>query len=106
MNKCNCKATKMPHDMSCDIYKTIPINRQPKIGDKVIVRDNQDEPYKIGVLKTFDKMYGSKIPVVTVEQDYWCMGVVVEWNEELAAHLDTLSPKDQWNWLVIWAKRK
>lgn len=71
------------------------------LNQKVIVRSNEDEPYKVGIFKglekTGPKLYPSYTPRVQVgEKDFFCMGVVIPYTEEMATFLDGLTPKRQW----------
>lgn len=85
----------------------IRITEQTPKGTKVIVRSNNDEPFQIGEFKGYDNQFhNNPIPVVNCDgKDYWCMGIVVEFNEKLIATLNTLSYKEQWNHLSLNYKR-
>lgn len=84
------------------------LNENTSVGTKVIVRSNNDEPYMIGVFSGYElKENSSPIPVcICNDTTYWVMGIVVEHNDELQTHLDSMTPKDQWNYLSLNYKRK
>lgn len=71
-------------------------------GDKVIVRSNENEPYKIGTFLGFDTVGKREqlFPVVQVEGiNYICFGIVKQWTQNLQDQLDQLTPREQWNLL-------
>ncbi len=64
---------------------------------KVIVRSNEDEPFKVGELKRFERIHSTLVPIVEVDGTEWgCMGVMVPWTQELADFLTFLEPARQW----------
>ncbi len=86
-------------------------NYEPKIGDKVLTRTNEDGPYQIGTLVRFDnfrKDSGQKFPVVEINGiECIHMGIVIEYpGQDVCWFLDGLSYKDQWNFLSQHYKRK
>jgi len=82
-----------------------------KVGDRVIVRDNHDEPFLIGHIIRFDDLEGKSrtpLPVVKYEgedEEYVCFAIVKPYSDELAATLSALSPKEQYNSLSLYHKR-
>lgn len=78
------------------------------IGDKVIVRSNNDEPLLIGFYHGEETFPNSSVPVVKDEQGgiWYCLGIIKPFSEELMAELAPLSPKEQWNKLSINYKRR
>lgn len=73
-------------------------------GQKVIVRDNEGGPYKIGVCVGYTDLRGRAhyaIPLVDFgEGQKCCMGIVLPYSEELAAYLDDMAPVQQWSVLM------
>jgi len=83
----------------------------PRIGDTVLVRSNNDEPYQIGKLVG----YGGFSPDTTQEQFpmvdingtiYICLGIIVV-DPGLVGYeiLNALTAKEQWNLLSSHYKR-
>lgn len=77
-----------------------------KIGQKVIHRTNEDEPYRIGSIFRYDDMLKSPDDIPTIKFDDTgepkiCMGITVPYCEEIAKRLDKLTPKQQWE--LLWA---
>jgi hypothetical protein len=63
----------------------------------VIVRNNEDEPLKVGTLTGFRKTGTSEIPIVKMaETEYLCMGIVIPYSQEMFDFLTFLPPKKQW----------
>ncbi len=75
---------------------------------KVIVRSNEDDPFIVGRIIRHERIHNTDIPVVESEsgETYFCLGIVVAWDEALAARLQAMTPKDQWNHLSKHYKRK
>jgi len=82
------------------------------INTKVIVRNNEDETYKIGILKRYDLFGGgnfkkTKLPIVDIDGvEYTCMGIVIVYDKIVTDILDKLTPKEQWNILSANYKRQ
>lgn len=80
-------------------------NDDSLIGKRVIVRSNEDAPLIIGKVvryETFDGKAFKPLPIVVSEADkkeYICMGIVVEYSNELFNQLENMNPKEQWNFL-------
>ena len=71
--------------------------RDQLLGEKVIVRSNEKENFKVGELVRFKNTGGGLLPVVRIgEEDYMCASIVVKWHKELEDFLRTLSPAKQW----------
>jgi hypothetical protein len=71
-------------------------------GDRVIVRSNEDEPYQLGTFVEYMPMHSIEIPVVKFDRDgknYFCMGIVRPYSVELEESLQTMKPKEQWDYL-------
>ncbi len=71
-----------------------------KIGQKVIVRSNEDDPLKIGTYQGFELITLAKQPCPVVEFDdgkFLVMGIIKPYSDELKEKLDKLTPKEQWN---------
>ncbi len=74
------------------------------LGTKVICRSNEDEPYTVGTLVNFYiHRSGSKLPVVKPEDsslsEIVVMGIIVKYSEKWLQLLDTMSNKEQWDFL-------
>ncbi len=75
------------------------------IGDKVIVRSNEDDPLLIGHITSFTDFGNPKndlCPIVEDEEtkeEFICMGIVKPYSEGLLKELEPLTPKEQWNLL-------
>jgi len=76
-----------------------------KIGQRVIVRSNEDEPLLIGKIVGFDDFGGksaSSFPIVEHEGDgthYVVMGIVRLWSKETEEFLQQFTPQEQWDLL-------
>lgn len=68
------------------------------VGEKVIVRSNEDEPALVGTLTRWEDFPGgSKMPVVEIEgKGFLVMGVLLPYHEGLLALLNSMAPKDSW----------
>ena len=75
-------------------------------GNKVIVRSNEDIPLMTGVVTRFfdmDGKWSDKTPVVKSDidgEEYVCMGLVLPFNTELVELLQTMTPKEQWDYII------
>ena len=72
------------------------------VGTRVIVRSNEDEPIKGGILVRYEQIHSATIPVVQFEDDgklYMCMGIVRPYSDELMTTLFPMTPKEQWDHL-------
>ena len=82
------------------------MEKLPK-NTKVIVRNNEDEPYHIGTLIRYEiigQMRESLLPIVKFDEDgkeYMCGGIVLEYDPILISILDKLTPKEQWDILAV-----
>ena len=80
-----------------------------EIGDRVIIRSNEDEPLMIGeYLGEQEIGLKSSLPLVKSERDrrtYMVGGIVRIYSEELLRELEKMSPKNQWNYLSKYYKR-
>ena len=80
-----------------------------KVGDKVIVRSNEDNPLMIGTLVRFESFGQSntRLPIIEDqdEKEWLCMGIIKLYSEELLAELEPMTPKEQWNHLSHHYKR-
>ena len=76
-----------------------------EIGDNVIVRSNEDTPLMSGVITRWydnDGKWSRKVPIVRSSQDdkeYTCFGFVMAFNDELFEILQTMTPKEQYNYI-------
>jgi hypothetical protein len=68
------------------------------IGMKVIVRSNEDEPYRVGIFKGMTECGSSFLCRVECEELGLIhpMGVVIPHTDEMAGFLDGLTPRKQW----------
>jgi len=75
-------------------------------GSKIIVKSNNDEPYKIGTLLRWEINYNYSrnpngvFPIVQFDGDdttYFCMGIIRHHCEERINILDKLTNTEQWN---------
>lgn len=76
-----------------------------KIGDKVIVRSNEPEPYIIGTLIRYEEIGRdlSQIEIVKCSEtsdEYWCGGIIKLYSKELKETLDKMPFIEQWNYLA------
>ena len=102
------KAKKAEKEMFTpdEIIKKYRDNRQKinyPIGSKVISRSNENEPYKIGIIKDYQNMSkGSNMfPIVEIDgKEYLCMSIIRHYSETLCRILDKLTYKEQWNILA------
>jgi predicted kinase len=76
-----------------------------KDGTKVIIRSNEDEPYKVGKIVGYSDMPSpDDIPVVEVDGNKLVVfGINLPWNEDLVERLDKLTPNQQWE--LLWTIR-
>ena len=70
------------------------------LNSRVIVRSNNDEPYKIGNLIGF-KILGNistEVPIIRLDsgEEVISFGVVIPYSKEMEDFLDTLSFSKQW----------
>ena len=81
-----------------------------QIGDRVIVRSNEDAPLMIGeYIGDQEFGQGSKLPLIKSESDgktYFVGGIVRKYSEELMGKLSSMDPKEQWNYLCYPHMRK
>jgi hypothetical protein len=68
-------------------------------GTKVIVRSNEDEPFRIGY---FERWSEHGIPVVQMDDGnrYLCFGITIPYSEEMAQFLSSMTPQRQWEILA------
>lgn len=68
---------------------------------KVIVRSNENEPFKVGELVGFYKLNKTdELPLVYLDgKELVCMGIVIPWAKEIEALLRPLTPARQWELL-------
>ena len=89
----------------CKVVEFIDLD----VGNKVIVRSNNDDPLMIGTITGFEM--GGKttpsnhdIPYIKSDEDgkiYMCMGLVFYYSEDLLKEiLNIPTPKEQWNYLA------
>lgn len=74
------------------------------LGDRVLCRSNNDEPYYCGVFKGYEPitLAQRECPLVEIEGvDYLVMGIIRADTPELREKLDKLTPKEQWNSLCL-----
>jgi predicted kinase len=80
-----------------------------KIGTKVITRSNEDEPYKIGHITTYDTGLDNcpdDVPLVEMVsngEQVLCFSIHVPYTEDLIARLDKLKYEEQYT--LLWATR-
>jgi hypothetical protein len=68
------------------------------VGEKVIVRSNEDEPYYAG---TFVRFNEHGLPVVQFDKDgieYTCGGCVMPYTLKMIETLDGMTPKEQYDY--------
>ena len=74
-----------------------------RIGDKVIVISNEDEPTMVGHVKDFIKFnpgHSSSIPLVIEEgtgKEFTCFGILKLYDAALKAKLDAMPQPQRWN---------
>ena len=77
-----------------------------KIGDRVMVVTNEDEPIMIGEVigfENFGKIENNSLPLVReekTEKEYVCLGIVKKYSQKLLQELESLSYIDRWNRLA------
>ena len=73
-------------------------------GKTVIVRSNEANPLRVGTCTGYTDLEGkAHTPIPMVEfnrKKNICMGIVVEYSNELAEFLENLSPKEQYKQLL------
>lgn len=77
-----------------------------KDGTKVIIRSNEDEPYKVGRIVGYAEMPSpDDIPVVELEggEKLTVFGINVPYDEDLIERMDKLTPHQQWE--LLWTIR-
>jgi hypothetical protein len=86
-------------------------NSNIEIGDRVIVRYNEDEPLWAGIIEGFQdlgELNVTPFPIIKCEETgkmWLCMGIVKLYSPQLLQELTPLSPKEQWNLLAKNYKR-
>jgi len=66
--------------------------------NKVIVRSNENEPAKVGLLIGFEQICGSDVPKVFIKgSERFCLGLVIPYTDEMAEFLGDLQPPVQWD---------
>lgn len=74
------------------------------IGERVIVKSNNDEPYKVGIFLGMEKMnpeHKTSIPVIEIDgEKTYCMGVILPYYISIRDFLKPLTPEQQWNFCV------
>ena len=71
-------------------------------GDKVIIRDNQDTQFKVGTVKSYIPVTQANQPCPVVEiggKEFVCFSILRPYSKELEDKLNTMNPKEQWNYL-------
>lgn len=74
-----------------------------EIGDKVIVRSNENDPTLVGIFKGHERFNARfEVPIVTVGNVVLlCMSIVVPFDEELLKKLESFSSgREAWGWLA------
>jgi len=69
------------------------------IGERVILRSNEDEPPVVGTLVTWQKMSGNQeFPVVKQDdgQEVLAFSVLLPYSKELFDLLNSMTPKEGW----------
>jgi hypothetical protein len=72
-------------------------------GSKVIIRSNENEPYSIGIIISYNYISQSKelVPVVNINgEDKICFSIIRQYSFSLCKILDKLTPKEQWTVLA------
>ena len=78
------------------------VNRNPKVGDRVIVRSNENEELMIGTLVQMAPMHNTFVPIVNSNNmDWWVGGIVIEHTDEIEMWLSNMTPTEQWNALSL-----
>jgi len=77
------------------------MHRDQLIGQKVIVRSNEDEDLKTGRIIRYKQAGKRFLPIIVFDDatdhaEYVCAGMVVKWSTELEDFLQSLAPKRQW----------
>jgi len=85
--------------------------KQFKKDDKVIVRNNEDEPYKIGTFVEYADLSNcpDDVPMVIFDGDekpYMCFGITIPYSEDIKCRLDRLTPGQQWTLLTLIRENK
>ena len=80
-------------------------NRRSMLGVRVIARSNNDEPLLIGRITGFMEITKANNPVPAVVEEstgkiWHPLGLVVPYNDELMAKLESMSFKEQWEFMV------
>jgi len=73
-----------------------------QIGDRVILRSNEDEPLRVGNIKRFEywnETSSTRLPIVECDDgtELLCMCCVVHYTEDLENLLKNFTPKEQWD---------
>jgi len=82
-----------------------------EVGQRVIVRSNEDDPLRIGEITRFEDFGGKAKPPLTVVVDektgeeIITMGIVKPYSNELMQQLIPMTAKEQWNFLSKYHKR-
>lgn len=91
------KVAHVPHAQSRIIKK-----RRFVSGDKVIAVNNEDEPYRIGIIQRYELITKAQQPMPVVkfegdDEEYMCFAHLCPYSEELEKELNKLSNICQWN---------
>lgn len=72
------------------------------IGEKFFVRDNHEDPIKIGVLAGYDQHHsGSSLPIMNIDgEEFLCFSALMPYSEELEKVLTGMKSQEQWNFMV------
>ena len=71
------------------------------IGTKLIVKSNDDQPYRIGIMKGATRMHSSVFPLVEIdEKECMVMGIIRLADPRRTIALDKLTGIEQWNVLA------
>ena len=108
----NCETIKTPIPPITEITKKTATMGEVtiKTGMRVIVRGNEPDPLMICKVTGFTTLGGkvgggdSAFPVIEDEADgkeYFSMGIVVPYSDELFEELKDLQPIEQWNYLTF-----
>jgi len=82
--------------------------KEEALGTRVLIRTNEHEPLIVGKIIRFEEMPHSHIPVVldedTGEQIMSC-GITLPYDETLKRYLETMTPKEQWEYLKLFVQK-
>jgi len=69
------------------------------VGEKVIVRSNEDEPIVVGTIIGWQQLGDTEFPLVKYDgsdKECICFSVILPYNEKLHELFTELSPTDGW----------